>query len=194
MRVFWSGLCSLALGMLVASGAPAAPLPHHWAFQPIADARPPEIRDRSWGRTPIDSFIQAKQDGADLSPAVAADPRVLIRRMTFDLTGLPPAPSEVAAFVSSAQRDRTVALDALIERLLASPHYGERWGRWWLDVARYADTNGQDENKVQANAWRYRDWVVRSFNRNQPLTSSLSNKSLEICCLRLHPNRKISTA
>ncbi len=168
MRVFWSCLCSLALGMLVASGAPAAPLPHHWAFQPIADARPPEIRDRSWGRTPIDSFIQAKQDGVGLSPSVAADPRVLIRRMTFDLTGLPPAPSEVAAFVSSAQRDRTVALDALIERLLASPHYGERWGRWWLDVARYADTNGQDENKVQANAWRYRDWVVRSFNRNQP--------------------------
>ncbi len=109
-------------------------------------------------------------------PSTPADPRTLIRRISFDLTGLPPNPEEVEAFVKSARRDQPSAVNALIERLLDSPQYGERWGRWWLDVARYADSNGQDENKVMGNAWRYRDWVIRAFNSNKPFDQFITEQ------------------
>ena len=168
MKTSWPGLSLLLLGVFLTPNMPAAAPTNHWAFERVADVKPQQVRDAPWCRTPIDRFVRASQERAGVSPSVPADPRTLIRRITFDVTGLPPEPSEVDAFVRTTQQNPTGALDSLIERLLASPHYGERWGRWWLDVARYADTNGQDENKVLANAWRYRDWVVHSFNRNLP--------------------------
>ena len=148
----------------------------HWAFQPVSEARLPEVRRRGWCQTSVDRFVLAKLEENARSPAPRADSRVLVRRITLDLIGLPPTPGEVDAFVQSARRDRRAAVRELIERLLASPQYGERWGRWWLDVARYADTNGQDENKVMGNAWRYRDWVVRAFNRNLPFNRFITEQ------------------
>jgi hypothetical protein len=145
----------------------------HWAFQPIRDVAPPVVDSTAAASSPLDRFIGAKLAEHGLSPAPAADRRTLIRRATYDLTGLPPTPEEIAAFLAD---EAPGAFSRLVERLLASPRYGERWGRWWLDVARYADTNGQDENKVMANAWRYRDWVIRSFNANQPFDSFLTEQ------------------
>lgn len=138
----------------------------HWAFQPLARVEPPT----ALARHPVDAFlIQALQDKG-LSPAPAADKRTLIRRATFDLTGLPPTPEEVQAFLEDSSPS---AFDRVIERLLASPHYGERWGRHWLDVARYADSNGLDENVTLGHAWRYRDYVVRAFNNDKPYNEFL---------------------
>jgi hypothetical protein len=136
-----------------------------WSFQPLADVSPPDVKDPGWVRTPIDRFILAGLEKAGLAPAPPADRRTLIRRAAFDLVGLPPAPEEVEAFAGD---DSPGAFAALVDRLLASPHYGERWGRHWLDVARYADSNGLDENAAFAHAWRYRDYVVRAFNGDKP--------------------------
>ena len=138
----------------------------HWAFQPLAQIEPPA----TLARHPVDAFvIQALQDKG-LSPAPPADKRTLIRRATFDLTGLPPTPEEVRDFLQDTSPS---AFSRVIERLLASPHYGERWGRHWLDVARYADSNGLDENVTLGHAWRYRDYVVRSFNNDKPYNDFL---------------------
>jgi mono/diheme cytochrome c family protein len=136
-----------------------------WAFRPVRDPAPPAVRDESWPASPLDRFILAGLEAAGLRPAPQADRRRLIRRLTFDLTGLPPTPEEVAAFLAD---DRPDAYARLADRLLASPAYGERWGRHWLDLARYADSNGMDENVAYANAWRYRDYVVTSFNADTP--------------------------
>jgi mono/diheme cytochrome c family protein len=141
------------------------PASKHWAFQPVVEPKPPEVKDEAWVRHPIDRFVLAKLESKGMKPAPAADRRTLIRRVTFDLIGLPPTPEEVDAFVRDAAPD---AYAKVIDRLLASPHYGERWGRHWLDLARYADSNGMDENLVYGNAWRYRDYVVRSFNDDIP--------------------------
>src|SRR5205085_8846841 len=115
---------------------------------------------------PVDAFILAKLSTNNLSLSPRTDKRTLIRRATFDLTGLPPTPKEVTEFVSDKTPE---AFEKLVERLLASPAYGERWGRHWPDVARYADSNGQDENICHGNAWRYRDWVVNSLNADKPI-------------------------
>ena len=146
----------------------------HWAFQPIRNGEPPKKSSLFSRRVqPIDQFVTAKLKEKDLSPAPMADRRTLIRRAAYDLTGLPPTPEEIAAFVKDPAKD---AFERMIDRLLGSPRYGERWGRWWLDVARYADSNGQDENKVMANAWRYRDWVIRSFNSNRPFDAFITEQ------------------
>src|SRR5262245_53067923 len=137
--------------------------PNHWAFQPPADPAVPAVKDKVWPKTPLDNFILAKLESAGLAPAEAADRRTLIRRATFDLTGLPPTAAEIDAFLAD---DRPDAFAQLVDRLLASSAYGERWGRHWLDVARYADSNGLDENVAHGNAWRYRDYVVSAFNRD----------------------------
>lgn len=137
----------------------------HWAFRPPEDHASPRVRDARWCRTPIDRFLLARMESQGLRPSPPAPRRALARRAFLDLTGLPPTPAEIDAYLSDAQPD---AFARLVDRLLESPSYGERWGRWWLDIARYADSNGQDENKYMANAWRYRDWVVRSLNNNLP--------------------------
>ena len=131
----------------------------HWAFQPIqGPAMPP-------GDTAIDALLGIGQARAGLSPAGASDKRALIRRATLDLHGLLPTPDEVRAFLADASDD---AFARVVDRLLASPRYGERWGRHWLDVARYSDSNGMDDNIVHGDAWRYRDYVIRAFNQDKP--------------------------
>ncbi len=138
-----------------------------WSFAPLACVEPPKVPD---AKSPVDAFIRAKLQEKGLTSAPPADKRTLIRRATFDLTGLPPTPQEVDAFLADTSPE---AFDKVIERLLASPHYGERWGRHWLDVARYADSNGMDENIAFGNAWRYRDYVVRAFNDDKPFDQFL---------------------
>ena len=139
----------------------------HWAFQPIADPDPPAVRQQNWPRTAIDRFILARLEHADLKPSPAADRRTLIRRATFDLIGLPPTPEEIAAFQADQQPG---AFARVVDRLLKSPHYGERWGRHWLDVARYADNKGYVffEEKNFPYAWTYRDYVVQALNEDLP--------------------------
>ncbi len=168
----WRGECLrwAVLGWMLSSLGMIAAETAHWAFQPI---RNPPVPAWSGGRQPLDRFLgeRLRERGLRFSPE--ADRRTLIRRVTYDLTGLPPKPDEIRAFLAESSPD---AFARLVDRLLASPGYGERWGRWWLDLARYADTNGQDENKVMANAWRYRDWVIRSFNQNQPFDHFITHQ------------------
>ena len=135
-----------------------------WSLQPLVQPPVPEPRS-DWIRTPIDSFILAALREHGLEPSPQADRRTLIRRLYFDLVGLPPAPEEVEAFIADGDPQ---AYEQLVDRLLASPHYGERWGRHWLDVARYGDTHGYDKDKVRPNAWPYRDYVIRAFNQDKP--------------------------
>ena len=139
-----------------------------WSFRPLQTQIPPEFSDpseRAWIRNPIDAFVLAKLKEKSLHPSPEADRRTLIRRLTYDLIGLPPTPEEIQAFVSDTSYN---AYENLVERLLASPHYGERWARHWLDVVRYADTCGYDKDKLRPNAWPYRDYVIRSFNDDKP--------------------------
>jgi hypothetical protein len=141
----------------------------HWAFQPLQRVSIPQVQNTSWIANPIDSFILAKLEQNDMKPSAPADKRTLIRRATFDLTGLPPTPEQVQAFVDDTSPD---AYAKVVDRLLASPQYGERWGRYWLDVARYADTKGDvkqnRETSIYPFAWTYRDYVIRSFNDDKP--------------------------
>ena len=136
-----------------------------WSFKPVADPTVPDVQNVDWVQTPIDAFVMAKLEGNKTRPAERADKRTLIRRVTFDLIGLPPTSEEIAAFLADDSSD---AFAKVVERLLESPQYGVRWGRHWLDVARYADSNGLDENLAFGNAWRYRDYVVDSFNDDKP--------------------------
>ena len=141
----------------------------HWSFQPIRDPQPPEVKDpQHWAKSPLDQFVLARLEAAGIEPAAPADKRTLIRRATFDLTGLPPTAEEVAAFENDASPE---AFERVVDRLLASPRYGERWGRYWLDVARYADTRGYlagGEERRYAYSYTYRDWVIRALNEDLP--------------------------
>src|SRR6266566_1364384 len=159
---------------------------NHWAFRPPVRPAVPKVRNANWPRNPIDNFVLARLESpagsretpaapetneklrhaseTPLEPSPQADPVTLIRRLSLDLVGLPPAPKDVEAFVN----DRSPgAYDKLVERLLASPHYGERCGRQWLDVARYADSNGYEKDAIRS-IWPYRDWVIQAFNRDMP--------------------------
>ena len=138
----------------------------HWAFQPIGDPIPPATSKPAWIQSPIDQFVAHRLEHEGLTPAAPADKRTLIRRATFDLTGLPPTVDEVNAFLADSAPD---SFSRVLDRLLASPRYGERWGRHWLDLVRYATSNGADENHGLPNAWRYRDWVVRMINQDLPM-------------------------
>jgi len=141
----------------------------HWAWQPLATPAVPTVTDAAWPKTPVDNFILAKLEEKNLKPNPPADKRTLIRRATFDLIGLPPTTEEVDAFLKDESPD---AFGKVVDRLLASPQYGERWGRHWLDVARYSDTKGQvrrqREDPTYPFAWTYRDYVIRSFNEDKP--------------------------
>ena len=140
----------------------------HWAFLPLRAIAPPHVRDPSWIRTPVDRFILAQLEAHQLGPTRSADARRLVRRAYFDLIGLPPTPDQVNDFIANAAHDAPAAWQALIDQLLASPHYGERWGRHWLDVARYADSNGQESDDDRPYAYPYRDFVIQAFNDNLP--------------------------
>lgn len=141
-----------------------------WSFKPLSNATPPAVHDLGWGQTPIDHFILDALTQRELTPARPADKRSMIRRLTLGLTGLPPTREEILEFENDLS---PTAYPDLVERLLASPQYGVRWGRHWLDVARYADSNGLDENIAFGNAWRYRDYVIQAFNDDKPFRQFL---------------------
>jgi cytochrome c553 len=136
-----------------------------WSVKPVRRSEPPAVETDAWARGPIDAFVLAKLGAAKLRPSPEADRRTLIRRVTFGLTGLPPTPDEVRAFEAD---DGPGAYERLVDRLLASPRYGEHQARWWLDVVRYSDSNGFDWDEFRPHAWRFRDYVIRSFNADKP--------------------------
>ncbi len=136
----------------------------HWAFKPPIRRAPPEIKNKQWPRNPLDNFILARLEKEGLQPSPEADRVTLIRRLSLDLIGLPPTPEEVDRFVADADPD---AYEKLVDRLMASSHFGERWARHWLDAARYADTNGYEKDRDRS-IWPYRDWVINAFNRDLP--------------------------
>ncbi len=136
-----------------------------WALQPLSRPAPPELTVPARWEQPIDRFILARLNAAGLAPSPPADRRTLIRRLSFDLTGLPPSPEDVAAFETDAD---SAAYEKLVDRLLASPAYGERWGRHWLDLARFGESHGFEYDEPRRHAWPYRDWVIEAFNRDLP--------------------------
>ncbi len=136
-----------------------------WSFQPLARPALPKVKNNAWVKAPIDAFVLQQLEAKGLKPAVPADKLTLLRRATFDLTGLPPSEKEINEFLADNAKD---AFATVVDRLLASPRYGEKWGRHWLDVARYADSTGNDEDHRYPHAWKYRDYVIESFNNDLP--------------------------
>ena len=181
MRPNRAGLL-LLVGLLAgADGPPAASYDakikaedrQHWAFQPVARPSVPEVRHRGWVRNPIDAFILARLVEHGWTPAPPASKLALVRRLSYDLTGLPPTPEQIESFLHDSS---PTAYETLIDRLLASPHYGERWGRHWLDLARFAETNGYERDAIKPSAWRYRDYVIRAFNEDKPFDRFLTEQ------------------
>jgi hypothetical protein len=162
MRKFIYLFCAVCL---LSGPAARAGDAKHWSFSPPERPRVPSVKEAAWVRNPIDRFILARLERERLKPAPLADRATLLRRLSFDLTGLPPTPQQQQQFLSD---DSPAAYDRLVERLLASPHYGERWGQHWLDLARFAETDGFEFDQARPDAWRYRDWVVDAFNRDLP--------------------------
>jgi hypothetical protein len=137
----------------------------HWAWQPLQDVKPPALTNTAWPRDEIDQYILANLEAKQLKPVADADKLTLIRRVAFDLTGLPPTLDAIDAFAKDNSKD---AFEKVVDRLLASPAYGERWGRHWLDVARYAESTRSARNLPYPHAWRYRDYVIDAFNSDKP--------------------------
>ncbi|GIV26201.1 MAG: hypothetical protein KatS3mg027_0015 [Bacteroidia bacterium] len=156
----------------------------HWCYQALRRVLPPPVKNTMWLRSPVDAFVLRRLEEADLPPAPEADRNTLIRRLFYDMLGLPPTPDDVLAFVQDPRPD---AFDRLLDRLLASPHYGERWGRHWLDLVRFAETLGHEFDYELFNAWRYRDYVIRALNEDVPydqfVTEHIAGDLLE------HPRR-----
>jgi hypothetical protein len=156
----------LIIALCLAGSSARAELPW-WSLAPLTKPAIPSVKYPSWGRNPIDAFVLRELEKIGLAPNPEADRRTLIRRLTFDLCGLPPTPAEIDSFVNDPS---PVAYERLVDRLLASPAYGERWARHWLDVVHYGDTHGYDKDKLRPNAWPYRDYVIRAFNDDRPYT------------------------
>jgi hypothetical protein len=159
-----AAVCCVLASLLLAADKPPKSGKTHWSFVKPVHSAEPSVKDASWVRNPIDRFVLAKLEIEGIRPSPESSRETLIRRVCLDLTGLPPTPAEVDAFV--ADKDPQ-AYDQLVDRLLASPHYGERWGRHWLDVARYADSNGYSQDNPRV-IWKYRDWVIDAMNRDMP--------------------------
>ena len=149
----------------VRADAPPPQRPEHWAFRPVQAPAVPPVKDAAWVRTPIDAFLLAKLEAEGLQPAPPADKSTLLRRAYFDLIGLPPTPDEEKAFLEDSSPR---AFEKVVDGLLARPEYGERWARHWLDVVRYADSNGYERDGAKPSAWRYRDYVIDAFNKDKP--------------------------
>jgi hypothetical protein len=145
----------------------------YWVYQPVKRSPVPEVQNKEWVKSPIDAFILARLEAKGLKPVKPADKVALVRRVYYDLIGLPPTPQEVDAFVNSKDAN---AYEKLLEKLLASPQYGEKWGRHWLDVVRYAETNGYERDGPKPYAWRYRDYVIQSFNVDKPYTQFIKEQ------------------
>ncbi len=171
-----------ALKQWIAAGAPwptTVADAQWWSLRSLREPSPPRVRDQAWVRNPIDAFILARLEARGLRPTPPADRATLIRRITYDLTGLPPTPAETEQFLREGRAEDAVrsgqekaipvkAYGRLVDRLLASPRYGERWGRHWLDVARFAESQGYERDKIRDHAWRYRDYVIEAFNKDKP--------------------------
>jgi hypothetical protein len=171
-RLVRPALFVVAIGPMTTIAAPPANRPAwapaqraHWSFVPPGRPPVPAVRDRRWLRNPIDAFVLSAIEDGGLRPAAAADRRTLIRRLSFDLTGLPPTADDADAFVADPRPD---AYERLVDRLLDSPAYGERWARFWLDLARFAESDGFKSDKTRPTAWRYRDWVINALNADMP--------------------------
>lgn len=175
VRVLSLSLLLAAIGMAADDTAPARPASGkdpftvaqraYWAFQPVRRVALPTLKDGTRPANPVDAFIRTRLEAANIKPAGPADRITLLRRLSFDLTGLPPTPAEADAFLADQSPD---AYGKVVDRLLASPRYGERWGRHWLDLARYAESEGFKADETRPNAWRYRDYVIKAFNENKP--------------------------
>ncbi|HZK82775.1 MAG TPA: DUF1549 domain-containing protein, partial [Humisphaera sp.] len=153
-----------------ATGRPDPPTPEaarksFWAVQPVKRSPVPAVKNAAWVRNPVDAFILAKLEKNGLKPAPPASKISLLRRATYDLIGLPPTPAEVDAFVADRSPN---AYEKVVDRLLDSPHYGEKWGRYWLDLVRYGESNSYERDNTKPNVWRFRDYVIRSFNADKP--------------------------
>lgn len=188
-----SQVATLAAWIDEGATAPASEQPEsarHWAFIPPARPTvPPATNAAARIRNPIDAFIAVRLEEEQIAPSPEADPVTLIRRLSLDLTGLPPAPADVDAFVNDTRPD---AYGHVVERLLASPHYGERWGRHWLDVARYADSNGYSIDAPRS-IWKYRDWVIDALNRDLPFTRFTVEQLAGDMLPDATPDQKIAT-
>ena len=147
------------------TGGATTAAPQWWSYQPVKTQSVPPVHNKKWVRTPIDAFVLAKLEANNIQPSADADRATFIRRATLDAWGLIPTPEDVKSFVSDRS---SKAYEKLVDRLLASPHYGERWGRRWLDLARYADSDGYNADGTRPNMWRYRDYVIRAFNQDKP--------------------------
>ena len=165
------GFSAISVGLLLAASTTTGKDPftaaqrNYWAFQPVHRTNPPSVKHQELVANPVDAFIASKLDAKGLQFSPAADRVTLLRRVSFDLIGIPPTPQEVDAFVADKSPN---AYEKVVDRLLASPHYGERWARHWLDLARYAESEGFKADETRPNAWRYRDYVIKSFNENKP--------------------------
>lgn len=148
---------------------------NHWAWQPVRPAPPPAVRSRNWPSPPVDNFILAKLAENGLEPAPPADRHTLIRRLSFDLRGLPPTPEEIKAFVDDLSPD---AYETLVDRFLESPHFGERWARHWMDLVRYSESHGSEGDPDTPLAWRYRDYLIRAFNNDVPYDQLIRESTL----------------
>jgi len=137
----------------------------YWSFQPVQDPAPPDVQDTDWCRNGLDRFVLARMEAAGLKPGSDAEKDTLLRRLSFDLTGLPPTPEELAAFLAD---DEAGAYERIVDRLLESPRFGERWGRHWLDVVRFSESSGGGRTRIFPEAWRYRDYVIESFQQDKP--------------------------
>src|SRR5437870_8281459 len=136
-----------------------------WSLQPVTKPAVPVVKGKQWVKNPVDAFVLAKLEEKQLQPNKPADKLTLLRRVTIDLTGLPPSQAEIQAFIGD---NSPGAYEKVVDRLLASPAYGERWGRHWLDVARYADSDGFKADGTRPYIWRYRDYVIKAFNEDKP--------------------------
>ena len=144
-----------------------------WSLRPVQEPALPKVHDQKWSQSPIDRFVLARLENEGLNPAPAAQKRTLLRRVTFSLIGLPPTPREIEDFLADGSPQ---AYSKVVERLLDSPHYGERWARHWLDLVRFAETNGHEYDNQKLDAWRYRDYVIRAFNSNLPYDRFLTEQ------------------
>jgi hypothetical protein len=158
----------------------------HWSFQKIAHPEPPGVNDSKWARNAIDNFILAKLDSEKIKPSPEASKTTLIRRVKLDLTGLPPTPREIEEYLADTRPD---AYERMVDRALASPHYGEKWARPWLDLARYADSDGYEKDRSRPWAWRYRQWVIDAMNRDLPFDEFTAQQLAG----DLLPNRNLDT-
>lgn len=158
----------VTVALAAADGKITEEAKRYWAYQPVKRPAIPDVTNAKWVKNPVDAFILSKLEAKGLTPSKPADPIALIRRVTYDLTGLPLTPAVVDEFVQEFATAPDTAYEKLIDRLLQSPHYGEKWGRHWLDLVRYAETNGYERDSPKPHAWRYRDYVIRSFNADKP--------------------------